>query len=295
MAKWRDLFGRPTKIRVPQQQSEQKERPDVPDGAWTKCEACGQLHYQKELAQNLFVCTKCRHHFVVGAWERIRQIADPGSFVERDAELDAGDPLQFPGYVEKRRQSEAKSGLKDAIVTGAAAVDGRRVALGVMDFHFIGGTLGQVVGERVVRLFEYATRERLPVILFSASGGARMQESILSLMQMQKTAAAVRLHSDAGLLYVSVLTHPTLAGVFGSFASLGDVIIAEPQAMVGFAGPRIIERTIRGQVPTDLQTAETVLANGFVDLILPRKELRGTLVRLLALHQAAPELESAHA
>ncbi|HHY46052.1 MAG TPA: acetyl-CoA carboxylase carboxyltransferase subunit beta [Firmicutes bacterium] len=257
---------------------------EIPDGLWLKCEKCGQMTYGKELAATLKVCPKCGYHFKMSAMERIAMIADEGSFVEYDSDLIPADPLGFPGYREKVEKSVKATGLSEAIVTGEALVGGYRAAIGAMDFGFIGASMGSVVGEKVARTFERATLKRLPVIMFCTSGGARMQEGILSLMQMAKTSGAVMRHSHAGLLYISVLTNPTTAGVFASFASLGDIIIAEPEAQIGFAGPRVIEETIRQKLPPGFQTSEFVERHGMIDKIVERSALKPTLVTLLSLH-----------
>lgn len=287
MSKFRDIFrGRPKYVTVRSQSEEgQGSRRELPDGLWTKCEGCGTPIYHKDLAKNLFVCEKCGFHHQIGAKDRIAQIVDDmDAFEEFDRELWPANPLQFPDYEKKTQADREKTGLSDAIMTGKGTVGGYPAVLIAFDFFFRGGSMGSVVGEKVTRAFERATEQRLPVIAFPASGGARMQEGIFSLMQMQKTAWAVETHSRAGLLYISVLTDPTLAGVYGSFAALGDIIIAEPKATVGFAGPSVIAETIRRPIPPDLQSAETVFANGFIDRIVPRTELKAALTQLLRYH-----------
>lgn len=287
MSKFRDIFrGRPKYVTVRSQAEEgQGSRRELPDGLWTKCEGCGTPIYHKDLAKNLFVCEKCGFHHQIGARDRIAQIVDDmDAFEEFDRELWPANPLQFPDYEKKTQADREKTGLSDAIMTGKGTVGGYPAVLIAFDFFFRGGSMGSVVGEKVTRAFERATEQRLPVIAFPASGGARMQEGIFSLMQMQKTAWAVETHSRAGLLYISVLTDPTLAGVYGSFAALGDIIIAEPKATVGFAGPSVITETIRRPIPPDLQSAETVFANGFIDRIVPRTELKAALTQLLRYH-----------
>lgn len=270
---------------------------EVPDGLWRKCNSCGALHYAKELQRSFMVCEKCGYHFVIGARERLAQVLDDmETFVEFDANMVTYDPLSFPGYRDKLDRAEKTTGLREAVVTGRGFIGGMPVVVGVMDSGFIAATMGTVVGEKVTRAFERAVELGLPVVMFCTSGGARMQEGILSLMQMQKTTAAVEWHNRAGLFFISVMTHPTLAGVFASFASLGDINLAEPGAMVGFAGPSLIEQTIRRPVPQDLQTAETLLENGFLDAIVPRPELKNMLVKLLRFHAVgpAPGAESAN-
>lgn len=290
MSKFRDIFrGRPKYVTVRSQSEEdQGAKRELPDGLWAKCEGCGSPIYHKDLAKNLFVCEKCGFHHKVGASERIAQIVDDmDAFEEFDVELWPANPLGFPEYEKKAEADRQKTGLSDAIMTGKGTVGGYPAVLIAMDFFFRGGSMGSVVGEKVTRAFERATKERLPVIAFPASGGARMQEGIFSLMQMQKTASAVEMHSRAGLLYVTVLTDPTLAGVYGSFAALGDINIAEPGATVGFAGPSVITETIRRPIPPDLQSAETVFQNGFIDRIVPRPELKTVLTQLLRYHAPA--------
>lgn len=257
---------------------------DVPDGVWTKCDSCKRIVYEGELAENLRVCRHCGHHFVVTAPERIEQLADEGSFREIDARMTAADPLGFVAakpYLQSLESAKAKSELPEAIVTGRARLDGVEIVLGVMDFRFIGASMGSVVGEKIARAFELATCERLPIVLVTSSGGARMQEGMLSLMQMAKTSAAARKHADAGLAYIVVLANPTYGGVTASFATLGDVIVAEPGAMVGFAGPLLVEQTIRQKLPKGFQTAEFMLKHGMIDEIVPRADLKEQLVLLL--------------
>jgi acetyl-CoA carboxylase carboxyl transferase subunit beta len=226
---------------------------------WTQCFQCRELLYTRDLRGNQFVCPKCQYHFRIGATNRIELLADPDSFTEIDALLASDDPLTFfdtESYPKRQDEAEKKSGLKEAIVTGACTIQGRPIAVAVMDFGHFGGSMGSVVGEKVARLIEFALEKRLPVAIFSSSGGARMQEGILSLMQMAKTSSALKSFADAGLLYISVLTEPTYGGVTASFAMLGDFIVAEPGARIGFAGRRVIEQTIRQKLPADFQTAE---------------------------------------
>ncbi len=286
MAKFRGIFrGKSRYVTVRPEAEGAGEKREVPDGLWTKCGQCRAMLYNKDLERNAYVCDKCGYHFRIGAAERLQILLDdPEAFEEFDAELAATDPLGFPLYTEKLARDMAKTGQRDAVITGIGSIGGVRTVLAVMDFQFMGGSMGSVVGEKVARAFERAAAESLPIVTFSASGGARMQEGILSLMQMEKTAAAVELYSRRGLLFISVLTDPSTAGVFGSFASLGDIILAEPGATVGFAGQRVIEETIRKAVPPSLQKAETVFANGFIDRIVPRTELKETLGKLLLWH-----------
>lgn len=286
MAKFRGIFrGKNRYVTVRPETEVGGPKREVPDGLWTKCVQCRAMLYNKDLERHAYVCDKCGYHFRIGAAERLQILLDdPEAFEEFDAELVATDPLEFPLYTGKLARDMAKTGQRDAIITGVGSIGGVRTVLAVMDFHFMGGSMGSVVGEKVARAFERAAEERLPIVTFAASGGARMQEGILSLMQMEKTAAAVGLYARHGLLFISVLTDPSTAGVFGSFASLGDIILAEPGATVGFAGQRVIEETIRKAVPPNLQKAETVFENGFIDRIVPRTEMKETLGKLLLWH-----------
>jgi acetyl-CoA carboxylase carboxyl transferase subunit beta len=230
------------------------------------------------------VCPNCNYHGRLPARDRIAITVDKDSFQEFDADMVSGDPIDFPEYSEKQKELRKATGLKDAVVTGTAAVKGIKTVIGVMDPNYMMGSMGSVVGEKIARAFEYATEKGLPVVLFTASGGARMQEGIVSLMQMAKTSGAVKLHSDNGGLYITVLTDPTTGGVTASFASLGDVIIAEPKILIGFAGRRVIESTMKQRLPEDFQLAEFMQEKGFVDMIVERKRMRATLAHLLALH-----------
>lgn len=289
MSKFREIFrgkGRYVTVRAGNEEVQPKR--EVPDGLWTKCDACRAMLYNKDLERNLFVCEKCGHHFPIGARTRLAQLLDDVlQFEELDADLRPANPLQFPQYPEKLARDRDRTGNHDAIITGVGTIGGIRTVVAVMDFAFRGGSMGSVVGERVTRAFEWAAEHHLPVVTVTASGGARMEEGILSLMQMQKTVAALERFSRQGLLYISVLTHPTTAGVYGSFASLGDINLAEPGATIGFAGQRVIEETTRKAVPPSLQKAETVFANGFIDRILPRTMLKEELSKLLAWHTSS--------
>ena len=255
----------------------------MPDGLWLKCSRCSASLYQKELEKDLKVCRHCGHHFPLAARERIAITADEGSFVEHDTQLRPGDPLSFPEYRDKLAESERKTGLHDALVWGECLIGGYRVVLAAADFTFMGGSMGSVVGEKIARAMEYAMDQRLPTIIFCTSGGARMQEGILSLMQMAKTAAACSKLHGAGLPYIAVLADPTTAGTLASYASLGDVIIAEPGARLFFAGPRVIEQNLKIKIPPGLLSAEFHLEHGMVDLVVHRRDLQPTLVRLLRL------------
>ena len=257
---------------------------EMPTGLWTKCPSCGEVIHNLALAENLQVCPKCEHHFNLGSRERIESLVDPESFEELDASMSSVDPLGFKGvttYADRLQSYKQKTGLVDAITTGSAKIHDHRVGLGVMDFNFLAATMGSVVGEKVTRVIEYSTKHKLPVILVCASGGARMYEGMLSLMQMAKTSGALALHAQAKLPYITILTNPTTAGVMASYASLGDIIIAEPKAMIGFAGPRVIRETTHQTLPNDFQTAEFLEKHGLVDLIVSRDKMRSTLGSIL--------------
>ncbi|AAP99903.1 MULTISPECIES: acetyl-CoA carboxylase, carboxyltransferase subunit beta [Prochlorococcus] len=257
------------------------------DGLWGKCPECGQVVYRKDLLTNANVCSNCGHHSRINSEERIKLIVDQGSFIALDKNLAPIDPLGFKdrrAYADRLRESQASTGLKDGVTTGVCRVEEIPLALAVMDFRFMGGSMGSVVGEKITRLIEKATSKKLPLLIVCASGGARMQEGMLSLMQMAKISGALERHREANLLYMPLLTHPTTGGVTASFAMLGDLILAEPKALIGFAGRRVIEQTLREKLPENFQTAEYLLEHGFVDKIIPRTELRKTLGKLLRLH-----------
>lgn len=257
---------------------------DMPDGLWTKCPACNEILYKQELEQALNVCRKCGHHFPLKRHERIDQLTEPGSFVEWDGELRSVDVLGFTGpasYASKLESHQRKTGHSDAIACGRARIGPHDIGLGVMDFSFLGASMGSVVGERITRLIEAGTRDRLPVVLCCASGGARMYEGMMSLMQMAKTSAALARHAEARLPYISVLTDPTMAGVMASFATLGDIILAEPGALIGFAGARVIRETTQQELPEGFQRAEFLLKHGLIDRVVHRRELKSTLIALL--------------
>ena len=259
---------------------------DMPDGLWLKCPSCNEMVFREEQEKALRVCPLCNHHFPMGRTERLAMLADPGSFVEWDKDLYSIDFLGFVGeasYQEKLEANRRKTGEVDAVTCGRARLEGRAIALGVMDFGFLGASMGSVVGEKIARLIERSTAERLPVIIVCASGGARMYEGMMSLMQMAKTSGALARHAEAGLPYIPVLTHPTTAGVMASFATLGDVILAEPGALSGFAGARVIKETIQQDLPPGFQRPDFLLAHGLLDQIVPRGELKATLARLLDL------------
>jgi len=261
------------------------KRRDIPEGLWTKCEECGEIIYNKTLEEDLKVCPKCDYHFTLSAPERVAQLIDEGSFKEMDKELFSSDPLHFKGpksYAVKLKEDQVATGLTDAVITGEGLLAERRIALGVTDSRFIMGSMGSVVGERLTRLIEHATKKKMPVVIVSGSGGgARMYEGMMSLMQMAKTSAALAKHHEAKQLFISVLTNPTMAGIMASFASLGDLIIAEPKALIGFTGPRVIEQTIRQKLPEGFQTSEFLLEHGMIDNIVHRKQLKTALAQLI--------------
>ena len=259
-------------------------KPEVPDELFSQCPGCKYTIYQKDLGSER-ICPHCGYTFRISAQERLALTIDMGTFLEMFKGIETQDPLNFPGYRKKLTLMREKTGLDEAVVTGTALIKGEKVALGIMDSNFIMASMGTVVGEKITRLFEYATAEKLPVVLFTASGGARMQEGIMSLMQMAKISAAVKRHSNAGLFYLTTLTDPTTGGITASFAMEGDIILAEPQSLVGFAGRRVIENTVREDLPEDFQKAEFLLEHGFVDAIIKRRELPDTIARLVRLHR----------
>ena len=260
-------------------------RPEVPEGLLRKCNKCGGAIIAEDVKKDHYICPKCGGYFRVHARRRIEMVTDEGSFEEWDSDLQGGNPLEYKGYEEKLEKLQEKTGLSEAVITGKAKIDGRETAIGVCDGRFLMASMGEAVGEKIARAVERATEERLPVILFACSGGARMQEGIVSLMQMAKTSAALKYHSDAGLLYISILTDPTTGGVTASFAMLGDVILAEPKALIGFAGPRVIEQTIGQKLPEGFQRAEFLLEHGFLDAIVERPQMKAVLSKILALHE----------
>lgn len=263
---------------------ENDKKKSMPEGLWTKCKNCEEIIYNKELEDNFKVCPKCGYYFRLSARERIALLLEPKSFKEYDKSLLPGDPLSFTAnqsYQEKIAEDQKKSGLKEAVITGEGLIGEHRIVIGVLDFEFLGGSMGSVVGEKITRAIEKAIKKKLPLIIVSASGGARMQEGVLSLMQMSKTSAALAKFTHTHLPFVSILTDPTTGGVSASFAFLGDIIISEPKALIGFAGPRVIEQTIRQPLPEGFQQAEFLLKHGMIDLIVERKEMKKTLIRLL--------------
>ena len=264
-----------------------RKRDDTPEGLWTKCPQCDGMIHALELAQNLQVCPQCQHHFLLGSRDRIELIADPDSFTESHADLFSANPLGFHQYEAKIATLREKTDLDDAVITGRATIGGKPVCLAVMDFQFFAGSMGSVVGEKITRAVEDAIRERRGVIIISASSGARMQEGMLSLMQMAKTCGALARLAEAKLPYISVLTHPTTGGVTASFATIGDINLAEPHCMIGFAGPRVVKETTHQNLPPGFQTAEFMLDHGLIDAIVPRPKLREKLVALLGFMMQA--------
>lgn len=273
------LFGKPkyTIVRL--------KKKEMPDGVWTKCESCSAVLYNKNLEENFKVCPKCDHHFILGAYERIKLLLDGDSFQESDKEMSSCDPLDFKGpktYKDKLSDAQRVTGLKEAAVFGQGLLNEKKVIIAVTDSRFIMGSMGSVVGEKITRAIETATKNKLPLIIVSGSGGgARMYEGMFSLMQMSKTCAALAKHHRAKLLFISVLTNPTMAGVMASFAGIGDVIVAEPRALIGFTGPRVIEQTIKAKLPAGFQSSEFLLSHGLIDMIVHRKTLKETLGKLI--------------
>ena len=271
-------------VKKPKLGAAKSRKRDIPEGLWTKCPECETMLFDKELDENLKVCDKCQHHFPIGARERIHSLVETCTFEEMDAQMISVDKLGFTGaasYKDKLAANLKKTNLTDAVITGIGKIGEHRVALGVMDFSFLGGSMGSVVGEKLARLIERGTEKALPVIIISTSGGARMYEGMFSLMQMAKTSAALAYHARARLPYISLLTHPTTAGVMASYASLGDLILAEPGAMIGFAGPRVIKDTTQAELPPGFQTAEFLRDRGLIDAIVSREEMKARLIGYL--------------
>ncbi len=277
-------------VKISTAKSDRKK--DIPKGLWTKCDACSEIIYNKALEENLRICPKCDYHMTLGAYERIESLADPNTFEEMDFDVHSIDPIKFQGpkaYVDKLEEERARTGLRDAVITGTAQMEGQRVVLGVTDSRFIMGSMGSVVGEKLTRAIETATQKRLPVIIVSGSGGgARMYEGALSLMQMAKTSAALARHHSADQLFISVLTNPTMAGIMASYASLGDLVVAEPRALIGFTGPRVIEQTIRQKLPDGFQTSEFLLEHGWLDQVIHRRDLKSRLAYFAAMLKKTP-------
>ncbi len=264
---------------------ERKKEKEFPADLMTKCPECKKIYLTKELDNNFKVCPNCDHHYKLTAWERVGCFLDQGTFESLDDHLKTSNPLNFPAYVEKVEVDVKKTGLNEAVLTGVGLLDGEQVVVAIMDSHFRMGSMGSVVGEKITRAIEKATELKTPFIIFTASGGARMQEGVISLMQMAKTSVALKRHSDQGLLFISIMTHPTTGGVSASFASLGDINLAEPKALIGFAGRRVIEQTVREKLPDDFQTAEFLLAHGQLDAIFHRKEMKEKVATIVKLHR----------
>ena len=261
-----------------------KQRTDVPENLFIQCPKCQSSTEKQILSKNLYICERCGYHFPIRAKTRLKMLYDNGEFTELNENLVGNDPISFPGYMDKFAKVQKKTGMPEAVKTAVGQIGGVRTVVGVLDNRFLMGSMGVAVGEKITRAVEYAEQNRLPLVTFSTSGGARMQEGIYSLMQMAKTAAAVKSYSEAGLLYISVMTNPTTGGVTASFATLGDIIIAEPGALIGFAGPRVIEQTIRQKLPDGFQSSENLLQNGFLDAIVQRRDLKDVIAGLLSLH-----------
>lgn len=282
----KDLFSKKQRYAtVKKINIEENEKPNIPSGMWTKCDSCHSIVYHEDLVNNKYVCTNCNHHFRLKANERIEIFFDKNSFKEFDKNLKTKNPLDFNDYNKKLESAKNKTKSNEAVVTGTGLVNGIKVCAGIMDSFFMMGSMGTVVGEKLTRMIEFATENKLPIIIFTTSGGARMQEGIFSLMQMAKVSAALAKHSDEGLLYITVITDPTTGGVTASFAMEGDIILSEPNALIGFAGRRVIENTIKETLPEDFQRAEFLLEKGFVDKIVNRKDLRTCVYKLLKLHE----------
>lgn len=262
-----------------------EEKPNIPSGMWVKCSKCGSIIYNEDLANNYYVCSNCNNHLRINASTRINLTFDPNSFVKVGEDIKETNPLNFEGYEEKIKKNKRTSGSSEAVITGFGKINGIRVAAAIMDSFFMMGSMGTVVGERITNLIELAIENRLPLIIFTTSGGARMQEGIFSLMQMAKISAALAKFDEAGLLYITVLTDPTTGGVTASFAMEGDIILSEPNALIGFAGRRVIEDTIKETLPDDFQKAEFLLKKGFIDAIVDRRDLRHKLYRILSIHE----------
>ena len=261
-----------------------ENKPYIPDELWVKCPVCKNVMLSSDLEDNYKVCMKCGYHFRIPARQRIEMTVDEGTFSEFDADMMSSNIIDFPEYTRKLKNAKINSGENESVITGICEIGGQKTVIAVMNSQFMMGSMGTVTGEKITRAFEYASENRLPVVIFTVSGGARMQEGILSLMQMAKTSGAVKLHSDKGLLYITVLTDPTTGGVTASFAMEGDIILSEPHALIGFAGPRVLEQTIRQKLPKDFQSAEFLLEKGFVDAVVERKDMKNTLAKLLKLH-----------
>lgn len=265
------------------------DRPNIPTGMWSKCNGCGNIIYTEDLKNNFNVCPKCNYHFRLGAYERVQYLVDKGTFKELDNNLLGKNPLNFPDYDDKIKSAQRKSNVNEAVISGEALISSKKVVLCVMDSNFMMGSMGTAVGEKITRAIEYATKEKLPLVIFTCSGGARMQEGIFSLIQMAKISGAISKHSNEGLLYITVLTDPTTGGVTASFAMEGDIILSEPKCVVGFAGRRVIEKTINEKLPEDFQTSEFLLEKGFIDRIVNRKDIKSVISLILKVHEVQYE------
>lgn len=284
MKPFKDRKDQLTALKLLQKKTTQKLQSKVPDNLFIQCKQCDNSMTNHSVSKNLYVCKKCGYHFSISANYRLSLIVDSGTLKEMNSSLSADNPIDFPGYDTKIKKIQKKTGLNEAVITATGRISGYKSVICALDSHFLMGSMGSAVGEKLTRAIEYATAHRLPLIIFSASGGARMQEGIFSLMQMAKTSAAIERHNQAGLFYLSILTHPTTGGVTASFASLGDIILAEPGALIGFAGPRVIEETIKQKLPEGFQTSEYLLEHGFLDGIVKRNELKDTITFLLSIH-----------
>ncbi|WLC72222.1 acetyl-CoA carboxylase, carboxyltransferase subunit beta [Clostridium estertheticum] len=285
MFEFKRIFKKSKYIEVKNLENEDGEKkPNIPSGMWVKCETCGKILYKKDLESSIMTCDNCRTHFRIGCRERIDYTIDKGTFKEYDEFMISGNPIDFKEYTEKLQTIRDKTLLNEAVITGEGKINGQDTLIAVMDSNFMMGSMGSVVGEKITRVIEKATESKKPIIIFTASGGARMQEGIFSLMQMAKTSAAIARHNESGNLYITVLTDPTTGGVTASFATLGDIILAEPNALIGFAGKRVIEQTLKQQLPEGFQRAEFLLEKGFIDKIVDRKVMKETLAQILKLH-----------
>lgn len=281
----KNLFRKREYVTVNRVYLDNKSIPNIPDGKWINCNKCKNIIYTEDLQRNHNVCINCGFHFKISSKERVEQIFDENSFTYLFEDIISKNPLDFDGYEDKLKINREKSELNEAVITGVGSINSNKVATAIMDSNFMMGSMGSAVGEKITRVIEYATENKLPLIIFTASGGARMQEGIFSLMQMAKTSAAISKHDKEGLLYISVITNPTTGGVTASFAMLGDIIISEPNSIIGFAGRRVIENTINEKLPEDFQSAEFALEKGLIDSIVKRKDLRGYLSKILSLHE----------
>jgi len=285
MFEFKRIFKKSKYIEVKNSENEYGEKkPNIPSGMWVKCETCGKILYNKDLESSIMTCDNCRTHFRIGCCERINYTIDKGTFIEYDEFMISDNPIDFEGYTDKLQKLREKTSLNEAVITGEGKINGQDTVIAVMDSSFMMGSMGSVVGEKITRAIEKATENKKPIIIFTASGGARMQEGIFSLMQMAKTSAAIARHNEGGYLYITVLTDPTTGGVTASFAMLGDIILAEPNALIGFAGKRVIEQTLKQQLPEGFQRAEFLLEKGFIDKVVDRKVMKDTLAQILKIH-----------